>query len=391
MAQNIDKILIVDDSQADRELFREILLSSNVPYEITMADSGRMALAEVDKDAPDLILLDIKMADLDGFQTLRELNNKENPVPVILISSFTGENDRLRGLELGATDFINKPIISEEVKARVAVQMRIKKILDDAQWVAQKTNKGIKLLYKDLEKKNDELKELDQLKSDFISMVSHELRTPLAIIRQGVSLLQRKIVGDVNEKQLELLGDVVENIDRLVKIINDLLDISKLEARKLTLERSAVDSLALIRAIVALFQMKAQAKGIALLTDLPDALPPMDADEDRIIQVLTNLLANAIKFTPEQGRVTVSAKEKGDFLEVAVSDTGVGIAQENLSKLFDKFQQFGRKSGPGEQGTGLGLAICKEIVRLHGGEICAESVMDKGSTFYFTIPQMKFH
>jgi len=383
----MSKILIVDDSFPDRELVKEILSESNVRYEIETADSGRNALERVETFQPDLVLLDLRMADVNGFETLKTLREKGRQIPVLLVSSFTEENDRLHGLELGATDFIDKPISPEALKARVAVQMKLKKAYDDMQWAANQTNKGIKLLYKELEIKNDKLKELDQLKSNFISMVSHELRTPLAIIRQGVSMMKRRILGEVNEQQEETLNDVLDNIDRLVKIINDLLDISKLEAAKVALDKKQVDAAQQIRYIIGLFQTKAQEKNITLLARMPDGLPAVFGDRDRVIQILTNLVNNALKFTPENGRVTVSARDREEFVEFAVSDTGIGISEDNMNKLFNKFEQFGRTNGPGEKGTGLGLAISKELINLHDGQIWAESKENQGTTFFFTIPK----
>jgi len=264
---------------------------------------------------------------------------------------------------------------------------RLNKEADSKSWGLQKTNDSIKILYKDLEKKNKELKKLDQLKADFVSTVSHELRTPLTIIRQGVSLLQRKILGEINDQQKETLTDVIDNVDRLVNIINDILDMSKLEAGKMELAKTEVDTIGFIKKFIDQFQIKAESKEIDLLVDLPQTLPALYGDKDKLIQVLTNIIGNAIKFTPEKGKVIVSASEDGDLVKISVSDSGIGISKEDSLKLFDRFQQFGRKDGPGEQGTGLGLAISKEMVELHGGTIWVESEINKGSKFIFTIPK----
>lgn len=384
----MDKILIVDDNPHDRELLTNILLSSSEKYDICQAVSGKSALETVDQDPPDIILLDIQMTDTNGFEFLKKFNNrKDRFIPVLLVSAFTGENDRLEGLKLGATDFINKPFIPEEIIARIAVQIKLKKVHEKSKWITEKTNEGIKLLYKELEKQSQELKKLDSLKSDFISTVSHELRTPLAIIRQGVSLLHRKILGEVNDKQSEVLVDVIESVDRLVNIINDILDISKLEAGKVKLNKAEVVVSEFMVKLIKQFQIKAQLKDITLTTDFPEDLPSLLGDKDKLIQVVTNLIANAIKFTSQGGKIIVSAKATGDFVQLAISDTGVGISKEDVVKLFDKFQQFGRKDGPGEKGTGLGLAISKQIVELHEGTIWAESEIGKGSTFYIAIPK----
>lgn len=384
----MDKLLIVDDNPHDRELLRNILLSSSVKYNIREVASGKAALDVIDQDPPDIILLDIQMIDINGFEFLKEFKNKKNHfIPVLLVSAFSGENDRLEGLRLGATDFINKPFIPEEIIARIAVQVKLKKMNERSKWITEKTNEGIRFLYKELEQQSEELKKLDRLKADFISTVSHELRTPLTIIRQGVSLLQRKTLGEVNEKQSEILADVIESVERLVSITNDILDISKLEAAKVKLNKAEVAASELMVKLIKQFQIKAQLKDIALAADFPEDLPSLFGDKDKLIQVGVNLIENAIKFTPPGGKIIISARAAGDFVQLAIADTGVGISKEDAARLFDKFQQFGRKDGPGEKGTGLGLAISKQIVELHEGTIWVESEMGKGSTFYVTIPK----
>ncbi|MBN1273914.1 MAG: diguanylate cyclase [Candidatus Aminicenantes bacterium] len=252
-----------------------------------------------------------------------------------------------------------------------------------------KTDQAIKLFYDELEKKNKELKERDKLKSEFISTVSHELRTPLTIIREGVSLINDKIFGDINRQQSDILVDVLESVDRLTKIINDLLSISRIESGKLKLQREEVDTADLINNIVRAFGIKAQSKKITFESKLRDSLPNIFGDKDRLMQVLTNLIGNAIKFTPEKGRITIEAKTVGDAVEISVSDTGIGITRDDIPKVFDRFQQFGRTPGPGERGTGLGLAISKDIVELHGGRIWITSEVNKGSVFSFIIPRFE--
>lgn len=254
-------------------------------------------------------------------------------------------------------------------------------------WGLKKTNEAIKLLYKELEEKTRRVQELDKLKSDFISTVSHELRTPLSITKEGISLVLDRIPGEINEKQERLLVTAKDNIDRLARIINSLLDISKIEAGKLELKRSLVNITDLIKMIVASFQPKASKKGLELkATLLPKAKSEIYADADKIIQVLTNLVNNALKFT-EQGFIEINIEERENMLQCAVIDTGRGISKEDLSKIFSKFLQFGRTEGGGERGTGLGLSIAKGLVEMHHGEIWVESELGKGTKFIFTLPK----
>lgn len=247
-----------------------------------------------------------------------------------------------------------------------------------------------------------ERKKLDQLKDEFISTVSHELRTPLSITRAGVSLLLQEIPGKISEKQREILQDSIEGIDRLAGIINDLLDISKIEAGRVELRKKLIDISSLVKNVISFFRSQAGAKKISLKTSFRSTLPDIFVDTDKIIQVFNNLIGNAIKFTPEKGEITVEVSDGRKEVKVSVKDTGIGIAPENLGKVFDRFQQFGRVAGSGAKGTGLGLSISKGIIQMHKGNIWVESPptgeagppageagkFGKGSKFIFTLPKL---
>ncbi len=253
-------------------------------------------------------------------------------------------------------------------------------------WGLQKANDGIRLLYRELDNKNAALLKLDQLKSDFVASVSHELRTPLTIIRESVSLLLDGILGSISEKQRQIMSICLTDIDRLGRIINDLLDISKIEAGKVRLSRSVVDIIGLTKEVCNNFEMNIKSRGLELRQNLPEKSIEIYADRDKIIQVLTNLLGNSVKFT-SKGYIEVTVEDKGDSVVCSLKDTGRGISKEDLSKVFSKFQQFGRVDGPGEKGTGLGLSIAKGIIDLHQGEISVESKEHEGTQFTFTLPK----
>jgi len=227
-------------------------------------------------------------------------------------------------------------------------------------------------------------KEVDAAKTEFISTVSHELRTPLAITKEGLSLILDKIAGNITEKQEMILNTAQDNIARLSRLINNLLDISKIEAGKMEIRSAKLDVMALTKKILTDFELKAKEKNIDLLLNFPDLPIEVFADRDKIIQVFTNLISNALKFTVE-GHIGVSAKISGEFIEFTVADTGIGITKENLERTFNKFQQFGRATGVGEKGTGLGLSIAKGVVEMHGGKIWIESEIGVGTKFIFTL------
>jgi signal transduction histidine kinase len=230
---------------------------------------------------------------------------------------------------------------------------------------------------------------LDKLKDDFINTVSHELRTPLSITKEAISLILEKATGEINVQQNEILGIAKNNIERLARIINGLLDVSKIEAGKVELHKQEVDLQVLIREVAQGFVGKAWEKGLELRLVLPEKTILIYADEDKLNQIFTNLLDNAVKFTAE-GSIEVSAAEGFKEIECRVQDTGIGITPEGLPKIFDKFTQFGRKDGPGEKGTGLGLSIVKGLVEVHGGEIRVESELGRGTALTFTLPKLSF-
>jgi signal transduction histidine kinase len=229
-------------------------------------------------------------------------------------------------------------------------------------------------------------KEVDRLKTEFISTVSHELRTPLTTIRETVSQVLDGILGATTEQQREFLLICLEDIDRLTRIINDLLDISKIEARKIQLKPQMIDMVAVVKNVSMIFQPRFKEKTLELKTSFSRENISAYADKDKIIQVLTNLVGNSLKFT-EKGYIQVSVDDKDEFVECSVFDTGRGISEEDLPKVFSKFQQFGRVDGPGERGTGLGLSIAKGIIEMHHGKLLVQSKLNEWTKFSFTLPK----
>ncbi len=229
------------------------------------------------------------------------------------------------------------------------------------------------------------LKEIDKLKSDFLSFMSHELRTPLTSIKEGSTLLLEGIGGDITDKQKRLLTIIRSETDRLIDIVNSLLDLSKMEAGMMTYNYGYADISQLINRAVTELEPISESKNIKLETEIEDRLPRVKVDSERILQVLRNLMGNAIKFTPNGGKVKILARMINNEIEVSISDTGIGIEKENLKTIFDKFQQASIKSQRSFKGTGLGLAIVKHIIDAHGGKIWVESEPGKGSTFTFVL------
>jgi len=239
---------------------------------------------------------------------------------------------------------------------------------------------------KEMEKANNELRKLDELKSDFVASVSHELRTPLTVTREAISQVLDGVYGDINEEQKRFLSMSIEGIDRLSRLIGNLLDISRIEARKIKLNRELTDIVSLAGAVSANFAHAFRSKGLETAYTLPEDKIELYLDKDRIIQVFVNLLSNSLKFTPA-GRIEISIVDRAGAVECAVSDTGIGISNDDLPRVFNKFDQFGRAFESAQKGTGLGLAISKGIVELHHGEIRIESQLGRGTKVSFSLPK----
>ncbi len=229
-------------------------------------------------------------------------------------------------------------------------------------------------------------KHYEHLKDEFISTVSHELRTPLTVVREGVSQLRDELLGPVPDEQKTLLDMVLQNSDRLARIIEELLDVSRLEAGQIRLHRKLCDMVELVREIAQNFQILVKRKNLEILTDFSHEAIHIYIDREKIIQVFNHLIHNALKFTDE-GHIKVQLRSVEGFVECKVSDTGRGIAAVDLPHAFQDFSQFEREVGPGDQGTGLGLSICKRLVELHHGRIKIESAPKKGTTTTFLLPQ----
>lgn len=229
-------------------------------------------------------------------------------------------------------------------------------------------------------------REVDRMKTEFVSMVSHEFRTPLTSIKGYTDLLTSGEVGELSEDQTEFLQIVQTNADRLLALVNDLLDISRLEQGRVELREVTVDMIPLIQGAMVTLQLQMQSKQQQLLLDLPPSMPPVRGDATRIAQILTNLLSNAHKYTPAGGTITISAAREGDFLRVSVTDTGVGMTEEEQANLFTRFYRAKNIATQDVGGTGLGLTITRTLVEMHGGAITVQSAPDVGSTFSFTLP-----
>jgi signal transduction histidine kinase len=241
----------------------------------------------------------------------------------------------------------------------------------------------------ELARKNDELTHLDELKSDFMATMSHELRTPLTSIIGYSDMMLAGMTGELNEKQTNFCESILQSGETLLGLINDILDLTKIEAGRLELNHESIDLRAALLAVLPVVKPRAQDKRIRISTFLPTDLPPVWADPGKLNQILLNLLTNGVKYTHENGSVSVEARPQGEFVEIWVTDTGIGISKEDQDRIFQRFTQVDSSATRTQGGTGLGLAITRELVELHGGALRVQSKLGKGSSFIFTMPISK--
>ena len=279
---------------------------------------------------------------------------------------------------------ITMELMGEVIERRMA-ELELRDERRNLESTVQKRTRELHAANEHLQKEIDERKRAEMLKDEFVSTISHELRTPLAITKEGIELLLDGIPGNVNDKQAKVLVTAKGNIERLGRIINDLLDISKIEAGKIDMDKDRVELPPLADLVLQSLSASAQQRGLTLKTQVDGEIPAVYADDERLIQILTNLVSNAIKFT-ESGGIRIHIGQAGGMVTCCVADTGIGLTTDQVKTVFDKFVQFGRTDGAGQRGTGLGLAIAKRIVELHRGTIRAESEVGVGSRFTFTLP-----
>lgn len=359
-----NRILIVDDDPMSCLLLHDLLTSEGYTNLATAPD-GEVALKRVAEEAPDLILMDVMMPGLSGFDVCKRL--KDNPktvsIPIVMVTALNDRDTRLQGLQMGANDFLTKPIDEAELLARTRSLLNFKELHDEIAYLAQE-------------------------RIEFVGQVSHELRTPLFAIS---GLTEMLIDGEVDDpKQVQhYLETIYEQSAHLSRIVNDLLDLSRMERDKLELELCPLHVGPFLDDTLVLLQPEAEKHNIALKLGKISADMLVHADEGRLRQVMVNLLNNAVIYNEPGGWVEVSAAREGNWVNISVEDSGWGISDEDFPHIFQRFYR-GRdiQISGGPRGSGLGLALAQEIIRAHGGHIRVIGAGDQetGSTFIVSLP-----
>lgn len=360
-----DRILVVDDSPDNCFLIQSILEEEG--YEITIAESGKAALAEVEASPPDLVLLDIMMPDMDGYEVTQRLRAKKDPFMPILLITAHDQPSVVKGLDLGADDFIRKPVEFDELLARVRSLLRLKHSVDERDHIARQ-------------------------REDFVSRLTHDLRTPLVAADRMLNLFQQGAFGDLNPAVIEVVSTMISSNQNLLKMVNQLLEVYRYEAGRKNLAFSPVDIPELLQEIVQELMPLALEKQLELKLKIDDRVEKVNGkilgDRIELRRVFTNLIGNAIKFT-ETGFVEIYLKvvearnsKAQPSLAIAIRDTGAGISPEEQTTLFERFRTGSHKRA----GSGLGLYLSRQITEAHNGNLELQSQVGEGSVFTVQLP-----
>lgn len=366
------RILIADDEERNRRLLRDLLKRNG--HTVHEAIDGESALAKVREVLPDVVLLDVMMPKIDGFDVCRQLRQAPETatIPVLMVTVLKEREDRLRGIEAGADDFLSKPIDVDEVALKVRNAIRMKRLHDRVR--------------EDLNK----LQELEQLRDNLTHMIIHDMRSPLMAIMGGIQILGDKVAEtDEDRRFVNMASSAASELNEMVK---SLLDVSRLESGEMPVNLGEYDLKAVAQAAVASNEAGAEFGGVRV--DVSGEAAPARFDKELIHRVFSNLIGNAIKFSPEGGAIEIRVRTADSKARAEVQDSGPGIPERYREKIFEKFGQIEARRDKEKHSTGLGLTFCKLAVEAHGGKIGVESPAirqvaedaGRGSIFWFELP-----
>jgi signal transduction histidine kinase len=379
------RILLVDDTPVNLDAISTVLIDAG--YEVSVATSGERALQNLQRRASDLILLDVMMPGIDGFETCERIkaNPKTANIPIIFMTSLIDINNKIKGFKCGAVDYISKPFQEQEILARVKTHIQLRLLTHNLEQQVAEQTASLKTANVALEKANIS-------KRSFLSTMSKEIRTPIDDILRLAERLQEQTDGTLNAQQVDDLANIEHNGNHLLSLINNTLKLTNIESGQLKLDFDLIVIEDVCRSCLVAIQSLADRKNLKLTLNIEPNLPQISIDERQMRQVILNLLNNAIKFT-SAGSVTLSItktmltdSENLPGIRLAIADTGIGIAPENIQQLFQPFVQIHNLLGERHEGNGLGLILAKQIVELHGGQISVYSIENAGSCFTIELP-----
>lgn len=352
------KVLVIDDEEIARVSCRRVLAREGIS--VSLASSGREGLETLMREPHDLVLVDLKMAEMDGVEVVRRIHAFDPSIVTVIITGYATIESAVAVMKEGAYDYLPKPFTPDELLIVV--------------------RRGLEKRRLDLESRALR-EEKEAMERNFVTMVTHQLRSPLAAILQYFEVLLAGIGGELSESQREMLQRAKDRLESLMALINDWLDMSRLNEGDIVNRLRPVDLKQCLDEALKGLEWSAKQKNVSLLVDIPQDLPRIQADPDTFREVLSNLISNAVKYNRTGGRVTIRARDQNGSVRVEVEDTGVGIDEKEIPFIFEQFYRARDREVRAQEGTGLGLAIARKIVRAHGGAMEVKSRKGEGSTF----------
>jgi len=365
--QDVVSILMVDDNPANLQVLTSMLKQSGWrPRPVT---SGQLGLQAARNEPPDLVLLDVNMPEMNGYEVCEQLkaDTRLAGIPVIFVSALGETMDKVRGFAVGGVDYITKPFQLDEVRARVTAHLELRR------------------QRRELQASYDKLRESERLRDSLVHMIVHDLRSPLTAISAYLQLFGQEAKEKLGAETQEDIASAMHATRNMVRMINGILDVSKMEAQMMKLDLRECDLVQVVGQSLDDLESLVGARRLAF--ERPAAPARVLADQEIVSRIVQNLLANALRFTPADGEIRVGVVVEAEHVRVFVADTGPGIPPDFRESIFDKFVQLDGSALHRNRTTGLGLAFCKLAVEAHGGRIGVDSELGKGSSFWFTLPR----
>ena len=365
--EDVPNIILVDDTPANLQLLTGMLKERG--YKVRPVPSGKLALQAAKNDPPDLILLDVMMPEMDGYEVCERLkaDDRLKEIPVIFISALNETMDKVRAFGVGGVDYVTKPFQFEEVNARVSTHLQL-----------QRQRRKLK-------ENLEQLRRLEEMRDNLVHMIVHDLRSPLTGISGFLDLALALEKETLTEDGLDYLQTAKRSTTAVINMVSAVLDVSKMEAGEMKLHLTECDLVGIAADLMSDMESLKEAREMNL--DAPPAPVTVVADKDLILRVIQNLLGNALKFTSSDGWIHLDIQPDENRVCVKVRDNGPGIPVEYQERIFEKFGQVEARAHRQNFSTGLGLTFCKLVVEAHGGSIGVESEVGKGSTFWFVLPK----
>lgn len=370
------RILVIDDEEGIRAGCRRALEPEG--YIVETAATGQEGLRRFREGNFDMVLIDVVLPDMRGVDLLAPILEKDPDVVCVVITGYATVELAVQAIRSGAYDFLSKPFTADVLRMTVAQGLERRRLTLEARRLQKIEEEA-----RELARAKEELERLDRFKTTFMLTVAHELRAPLNALQSFLWAILKGYIPP--EEQQEVLGRAVQRVQELLELVDDLLKLAAAKSEKGLEKREPVSLADVLEKVAPLFQKEAEAKGLAWVVEV-GARPVVRADPDQMAQVWSNLISNAVKYTPAGGRVRVALEERDGWAIGTVEDTGIGIPPQDLERIFEEFYRTPQAKEVAPRGTGLGLPLVKQILEAHGGSITVESEVGRGSRFVFRLP-----